>query len=193
LVVPDQLVDRTRGRPSTFFGEGLVAHIAFADPFCADLRDVLVGAARGAGATVHRGGTYVVIEGPAFSTRAESNLYRAWGADVIGMTALPEAKLAREAEMCYGILACATDYDVWHDGHADVTAELIVANLRKNVAVSQQAVRLALAGLPRERRCPCATALRDALVTPLELVPPSTIGRLAPLIGRYAKAQVGEG
>ncbi len=193
LVVPDQLIDRTRGRPSTFFGEGLVAHIAFADPFCPDLRDVLVGAARGAGATVHRGGTYVVIEGPAFSTRAESNLYRAWGADVIGMTALPEAKLAREAEMCYGVLACATDYDVWHDGHADVTAELIVTNLHKNVEVSQQAVRLALADLPRERRCACARALRDALVTPLEIVPPQTLERLGPLIGRYAKAQVGEG
>ena len=192
LVVPDQVIDRTRGRTSTFFGEGLVAHIAFADPFCPALRDVLVGSARAAGATVHRGGTYVVMEGPAFSSRAESNLYRSWGADVIGMTALPEAKLAREAEMCYGILACATDYDVWHDAHADVTAEMIVANLRKNVAVSQQAVRLALSRLPAQRACPCATALRDALVTPMELVPPETLKRLGPIIARYARARVGE-
>ncbi len=185
LVVPDQLIDRTRGRRSTFFGAGLVAHIAFADPFCPELRAVLVGAARAAGATTHNGGAYVVIEGPAFSTRAESNLYRSWGADVIGMTALPEAKLAREAEMCYGILACATDYDVWHDTHGDVTAEMIVANLQKNVAVSQQAVRLALGRLPAVRECACATALKDALVTPLELAPEGTKERLAPLIGRY--------
>ncbi len=192
LVVPDQVIDRTRGRPCSFFGEGLVAHIAFADPFCPALRDVLVDSARAAGATVHRGGTYVVMEGPAFSTRAESNLYRAWGADVIGMTALPEAKLAREAEMCYGILACATDYDVWHDAHADVTAEMIVANLRKNVEVSQQAVRLALSRLPAERTCPCASALRDAQVTPMELVPAQTLERLGPIIARYSKARVGE-
>ena len=190
LVVPDQLIDRTRGRPSSFFGRGLVAHIAFADPFCPALRDVLVDSARMAGATVHRGGTYVVMEGPAFSTRAESNLYRAWGADVIGMTALPEAKLAREAEMCYGILACATDYDVWHDAHADVTAEMIVANLRKNVEVSRRAVRLALGRLPDARECPCTHALRDALITPMELVPEETRRRLAPLIAKYVSQKV---
>ncbi len=186
MVVPDQLIDRTRGRPSTYFGEGLVAHISFGDPFCPRLRNVLATAAKEVGATVHRAGTYVVMEGPAFSTRAESNLYRSWGADVIGMTALPEAKLAREAEICYAILACATDYDCWHDTHAEVTAEMIVANLLKNVEVSRQAVRLALGRLPEQRDCPCASALKDALVTPLHLVPAPTRQRLWPLIAKYA-------
>ncbi len=193
MVVPDQLIDRTRGRPSTFFGEGLVAHVAFAEPFCPVLRGILLGAARDAGVTAHNGGAYVVIEGPPFSTRAESTLYRNWGADIIGMTALPEAKLAREAEMCYAILACATDYDCWHDEHASVTAEMIVANLNKNVEVSQQAVGLALTRLPSRRECACASALKDALVTPMELVPPQTKQRLAPLIDKYAQARVGEG
>ena len=188
LVVPDQIIDRTRGRPSTFFGEGLVAHIGFADPFCPETRSALVASAREAGATAHNGGTYVVVEGPAFSTRAESNLYRSWGAHVIGMTALPEAKLAREAETCYAILACATDYDCWHDDEADVTAEMIVANLQKNVAVSQEAVRLFLRRLPRERRCGCREALANALVTPLELVPPATLAKLEPLIRKYLPA-----
>jgi 5'-methylthioadenosine phosphorylase len=191
MVVPDQLIDRTRGRPSTFFGEGLVAHIGYADPFCPHLRPLLAGSARGAQATVHNGGTYVVMEGPAFSTRAESNLYRAWGADVIGMTALPEAKLAREAEICYAILACATDYDCWHDTHEDVTADMIVANLLKNVEVSRQAVRAALQRLPDVRDCPCATALKDALITDLSLVPPETKQRLAPLIEKYAGQKAG--
>ncbi len=186
LVVPDQVIDRTRGRPSTFFGEGLVAHIGFADPFCPEARWSLVASAREAGATVHDGGTYVVVEGPAFSTRAESNLYRNWGADVIGMTALPEAKLAREAETCYAILACATDYDCWHYEEADVTAEMIVANLQRNVAVSQEAIRLFLRRLPRGRGCGCRRALANALVTPLELVPPATLTKLEPLIRKYA-------
>lgn len=186
MVVPDQLIDRTRGRPSTYFGEGLVAHVSFGDPFCPRLRSVLASAAKDVGATVHRAGTYVVMEGPAFSTRAESNLYRSWGADVIGMTALPEAKLAREAEICYAILACATDYDCWHDSHAEVTAEMIVANLLKNVEVSREAVRQALGRLPEQRDCPCANALKDALVTPLHLVPESTRQRVWPLIAKYA-------
>ncbi len=189
LVVPDQLIDWTRGRPATFFGQGLVAHIAFADPFCPVLREVLVGSGREAGATAHDGGSYVVIEGPPFSTRAESNLYRSWGADVIGMTALPEAKLAREAEMCYAILAAATDYDVWHPHEADVTAELIVSNLRRNAAVSQEAVRLAVGRLPALRDCACASALKDALITPLEAVPQGTKEALAPIIGRYVEAK----
>ncbi len=188
LVVPDQIIDRTRGRPSTFFGEGLVAHIGFADPFCPETRTALAASAREAGATVHDGGTYVVVEGPAFSTRAESHLYRTWGADVIGMTALPEAKLAREAEICYAILACATDYDCWHYGEADVTAEMIVANLRKNVALSQEAVRLFLRRLPRERRCGCRDALANALVTPLDQVPQATLAKLEPLIRKYVAA-----
>lgn len=188
LVAPDQVIDRTRGRPSTFFGEGLVAHVGFADPFCPETRTALVASAREAGATVHDGGTYMVVEGPAFSTRAESNLYRAWGADIIGMTALPEAKLAREAEICYSILACATDYDCWHYEEADVSAEMIVANLQKNVALSQEAVRLFLRRLPRERRCGCGDALANALVTPLKMVPWTTLTKLEPLIGRYVEA-----
>ena len=188
LLAPDQIIDRTRGRPSTFFGEGLVAHISFADPFCPELRPALIASAREAGATAHSGGTYVAVEGPAFSTRAESNLYRTWGADVIGMTALPEAKLAREAEICYAILACTTDYDCWHNDEADVTADLIAANLQKNVAVSQEAVRLFLRRLPSERQCGCRNALANALVTPLDLVPPATLTRLEPLIAKYVTA-----
>jgi 5'-methylthioadenosine phosphorylase len=190
MVIPDQLIDRTRGRPSTFFGEGIVAHIAFADPFCPYLRTVLTAATREAGATVHGGGTLIVMEGPAFSTRAESNLYRSWGADIIGMTALPEAKLAREAEICYAMIACATDYDVWHDTHDDVSAEMIVANLLKNVEVSRQAVRLALSRLPTTRTCGCASALREGVVTPLHLVPAATLERLGPIIEDHAGHKV---
>ncbi|MDO8614183.1 MAG: S-methyl-5'-thioadenosine phosphorylase [Dehalococcoidia bacterium] len=190
MVVPDQVIDRTRGRASTFFGEGLAAHIAFADPFCEPLGRALSEAARETGATVHGRGTLLVMEGPAFSTRAESHLYRGWGADIIGMTALPEAKLAREAEICYAVLACATDYDCWHETHADVSGEMIVANLHKNVEVSRRAVRLALSRLPYPRDCACAHALRDALITPLELVPEATRRRLAPLIEKYAGQKV---
>jgi 5'-methylthioadenosine phosphorylase len=185
MIVPDQLIDRTIGRASTFFGEGLVAHVGFADPFCPHLRGVLAGSTREVGATVHAGGSLLVIEGPAFSTRAESNLYRSWGASVIGMTALPEAKLAREAEICYAILACSTDYDCWHETHEDVTADMIVGNLLKNVEASRQAVRLALGRLPSTRDCPCAEALRDAIVTVPELVPEATRVRLAPLVSKY--------
>jgi 5'-methylthioadenosine phosphorylase len=190
MVVPSQLIDWTRGRPSTFFGEGLVAHVSLADPFCGRLRGVLAGATQETDATVHNGGAYVVIEGPAFSTRAESNLYRSWGADIIGMTALPEAKLAREAEICYAILACSTDYDCWREGHDDVTAEMIVGNLLRNVEVSRQAVRSTLQRLPERRDCACATALRDALVTSIELVPEATKSRLAPIIGKYIAEKV---
>ncbi len=185
LVIPDQLIDRTRGRASTFFGEGLVAHIGFADPFCPRLRQTLIGCTNEAGATTHDRGTLVVIEGPAFSTRAESNLYRTWGASIIGMTTLPEAKLAREAEICYAVLACSTDYDVWHETEDDVTAGMIVANLLRNVEVSRRAIRLALAQLPDVRDCGCGEALRDALITPLDLVPEDTKRHLAPIIGKY--------
>jgi 5'-methylthioadenosine phosphorylase len=191
MIIPDQLIDRTRGRQSTFFGDGLVAHIGFADPFCPRLRDTLAGCTRDAGATVHVGNaSMVVIEGPAFSTRAESTLYRSWGAAIIGMTGLPEAKLAREAEICYAILACSTDYDVWHQSAEDVTAEMIVANLLRNVEVSREAVRLALSRLPAVRDCECAHALRDAIVTPLALVPEETKRRLSPLIGKYSEQKV---
>ena len=193
MVVPDQVIDRTRGRVNTFFGEGVVAHISFADPFCPELRALLSVTTREAGAQVHDSGTLIVMEGPAFSTRAESNLYRRWGADVIGMTALPEAKLAREAEMCYAILACATDYDVWHDTHEDVSAEMIVAHLLKNVEVSRRAVRWALGRLPAERTCSCGNALKDAIVTQLHLVPEESKRRLGPLIARYAGQPVAGG
>ncbi|HXG42748.1 MAG TPA: S-methyl-5'-thioadenosine phosphorylase [Dehalococcoidia bacterium] len=192
LAVPDQLIDRTRGRPGTFFGGGLVAHIAFADPFCPSLRRALVAAARETGATVHDGGTYVVIEGPSFSTRAESQLYRSWGAHLIGMTALPEARLAREAEMCYATLAIVTDYDVWHPREADVTAEMVIANLARGVELARRTVRGAVRSLPRERACPCASALRDALITPFHLVPAETKERLRPIIGKYLEAGGGD-
>jgi 5'-methylthioadenosine phosphorylase len=190
MVVPDQLIDRTRGRDSTFFGDGVVAHIGFADPFCPALRETLFGCTREAGATVHHRGAMVVMEGPAFSTRAESNLYRGWGASIIGMTALPEAKLAREAEICYGILACSTDYDVWHETEGDVTADMIVANLLRNVEISRRAVRLALNRLPDARDCGCGDALRDAIITPMDRVPEATKQRLAPIIAKYLPQKV---
>ena len=148
MVVPDQLIDRTRQRVSSFFGEGIVAHVSFAEPFCPALRRLLVDSATEAGATVHDGGTYVVMEGPAFSTVAESELYRSWGASVIGMTALPEAKLAREAELCYGTLACVTDYDVWHPDHDSVTVEVVLRNLHHNVATAQAVLQTQLGPSP---------------------------------------------
>jgi 5'-methylthioadenosine phosphorylase len=192
LVVPDQIIDRTRARASTFFGGGLVAHVAMADPFCPVLSEIVYESAREAGATAHRGGTYVVMEGPTFSTRAESHLYRSWGADVIGMTALPEAKLAREAEMCYVTLASVTDYDSWYEAHAEVTAEMIISNLNRNVAICRRVVAEAVRRLPEARHCFCATSLSDALVTPFHLVPDRTKKALAPIIGRFLTG-TGEG
>ena len=190
LVVPDQLIDRTRERPRTFFEGGIVAHISFADPFCPDLGRLLAEAAQEvagpSGRHVHSGGTYVVIEGPAFSTRAESHLFRSWGAAVIGMTALPEARLAREAEMCYATLACATDYDVWHPAHGEVTVEMVVANLQKNVATSQEVLRRLIPRIPAEKRgCPCASALKNAIITAPDRIPRQVRERLGPIIGRY--------
>ncbi len=189
MVVPDQLIDRTRGRASTFFGEGLVAHVSFGDPFCPSLRGSVTQHTRETEATVHNGGTYVVMEGPAFSTRAESNLYRTWGADVIGMTALPEAKLAREAEICYAVLACSTDYDCWHETQDDVTAEMVVSNLLRNVETSRKAVRGVLADLPDRSQCKCSSALRDAFITSIDLVPEETKKRLAPIISKYVSQE----
>ena len=188
MVVPDQIIDRTRGgRPSTFFGRGIVAHIAFDAPFCPALSDALSEAAAGAGVTSHRGGTLVVMEGPAFSTRAESNLYRSWGADVIGMTALPEAKLAREAGLCYAMLACVTDYDTWHDGHEKVSVDMIVANLRRNVAHARTIAATLARTLPA-RTCRCRDALATAIITPLDVVPDETRRDLAPILARYLEA-----
>lgn len=185
IAVPDQLIDRTKARPSTFFGDGLAAHIGFADPFCPELARVLIECSTACGVTTHAGGTYVVMEGPAFSTRAESELYRSWGASLIGMTALPEAKLAREAEMCYAILACVTDYDCWHETEASVSADLIIHNLLRNVEVSKRIVRMAVGTLADTRSCACRDALATALLTPADQVPDAVRTRLAPIIGRY--------
>ena len=183
MVVPDQLIDRTRHRRNTFFGEGLVAHVGFGEPFCGELREKL--AASVTGARVHTGGTYVVMEGPAFSTRAESHMYRSWGASIIGMTALPEAKLAREAEMCYAVLATATDYDVWHETEEHVSVDLVLANLQRNAEVSRAALQTLIPRLGGERTCECGSALSAALVTPAELVPEETLMRLGPIISKY--------
>ncbi len=191
VLVPDQLIDRTRQRSGTFFGDGLVAHVGFADPFCSALSRVMAEEARTAGAEVHKGGAYVVIEGPSFSTRAESFLYRSWGASVIGMTALPEAKLAREAEMCYATLAMVTDFDTWHETEASVSAELVIENLTKNVERSREVVRNAVPRLTGERDCDCASALKNALLTSGESVPEAARQRLAPLIGKYLASAVG--
>ncbi len=185
IVIPDQLIDRTRQRSSTFFGDGIVAHVGFADPFCPVLSGVLHRSAQAVGATVHRGGTWVVMEGPAFSTRAESFMYRSWGADIIGMTALPEAKLAREAEICYATLACITDYDCWHESEEDVTVEMVVANLSKNVATSKDILRSILSELPSDPDCLCSDALKDSIITSPDRVPSETRERLRPIIGKY--------
>lgn len=184
LVTPDQLIDRTRWpRPGTFFGEGVVAHIAMADPFCPAMRIATRNAAMSAGATVHPTGTLVIIEGPAFGTRAESELYRSWDADLVGMTALPEAKLAREAELCYATLACITDYDCWHEGES-VDADTVFERMTKNVAVSQAAVGHLLASLPPRAGCGCRSALDAALVTRPESISSETRERLAPILNR---------
>src|SRR5712691_5802901 len=187
IVVPDQFFDRTRGRISTFFGRGLVAHVAFAHPLCADLSKIAADSASAVGATVHRGGTYVNMEGPQFSTLAESNLYRASGMDVIGMTNLQEAKLAREAEICYATLALVTDYDCWHPDHDSVTVDLIIANLLQNAKTAQQTIAEAVGRITGPRTCGCSDALATAIITPLDLVPEQTRRELAPLIGKYLK------
>ena len=186
MVIPDQFVDRTFARASTFFGKGLVAHVGFARPFCGPLSAGLAEACREAGATVHEGGTYVCMEGPQFSTRAESNLYRSWGMDLIGMTNLQEAKLAREAEICYATLAMVTDYDCWHPGHDAVTVEQVISVLTQNAARAQSVLKAAVRRLGfGPRGCECANALAHALMTPAELVPEQTKRDLAPIIGRY--------
>ena len=185
LVVPNQLIDRTRQRQASFFDEGLVVHVAFADPFCPDLSHLLAEVASEAGATVHEGGTYVVMEGPAFSTRAESHLYRSWGASVIGMTALPEAKLVREAEMCYATHACATDYDCWHETEEPVTVEMVITTLLRNVATSKSILAQLLPRLSGARYCSCGTALESAILTAREAVSTETQQRLSLLVGRY--------
>ena len=185
IVVPDQLFDRTQGRVSTFFGRGLVAHVAFAHPLCADLSTIAADAAAAVGATVHRGGTYVNIEGPQFSTLAESRLYRSWGMDVIGMTNLQEAKLAREAEICYATLALVTDYDCWHPDHDSVTVDLIVANLTQNAATAKRTIAGAVERTSGQRTCACKDALATAIITQAAFIPEQTKQDLAPMIGKY--------
>jgi 5'-methylthioadenosine phosphorylase len=185
LVVPNQLIDRTRQRVNSFFDEGMVVHIGFAEPFCSGTSRAIHQAALELGLTVHPAGTMVVMEGPAFSTRAESFMYRAWGADIIGMTALPEAKLAREAEICYATMAWVTDYDCWHESSEAVTVDLVVHNLLKNVANSRDMIRRVIARLDRERSCPCADALHDAIITHPQGIPEEIKHRLAPIIEKY--------
>jgi len=185
LLIPDQLIDRTKTRVSSFFTDGIVAHIPFAEPFCPTIRGILYQAAQEIGATVHRKGTYIVMEGPAFSTRAESFLHRSWGADVIGMTALPEAKLAREAEICYAIIACVTDYDCWHEVHEAVTVDIIMETLRQNDEMTRKIIKLAASRMPEKQDCECASALKTAIVTDPELIPPEQKKKLSLLIGKY--------
>ncbi len=185
MVVPDQFFDRTVGRPSTFFGGGIVGHVMLADPVCPALAGRLADACDKTGATVHRGGTYLCMEGPQFSTRAESRIYRQWGVDVIGMTNLPEAKLAREAEIHYATLAMATDYDCWHQTEEDVTIEAVLRVMAENVRKAQAIIRATVDALPEESSCGCADALATAVITAPEAIPPEARERLRPILGRY--------
>lgn len=189
IVIPDQFFDRTQGkRASTFFGNGVVGHVQFADPICGGLADLLVEAASEVGATVHKGGTYICIEGPNFSTRAESNIFRSWGVDIIGMTNIPESRLAREAEICYGTVALATDYDCWHDGHDDVSVEAVLDIIRQNVATARQIIKTAAEKIVAQRQlrdCECASALQFAIMTEKGLIPAETRQALEPIIGKY--------
>ncbi len=187
IVIPDQFFDRTKGRISTFFGRGLVAHVGFAHPFCGVLSKIAGDSVQAVGATVHRGGTYVNMEGPQFSTLAESKLYRSWGMDIIGMTNLQEAKLAREAEICYTTLALVTDYDSWHPDHDTVTVDLIVANLLQNAKTAQHAIAEAVGRISGARTCACKDALATAIITRPEHVPAQTKRELQPIIGKYIK------
>lgn len=189
LVLPDQFIDRTRGRVGTFFGRGIVAHVAFADPTCPALTDALAAASSGLDVTVHRGGTYVCMEGPQFSTRAESLLYRSWGADVIGMTNLQEAKLAREAEMCFATLALATDYDCWNTDAGDVVIDEVLAILHDNVETAKRIVRGAAGRLSPDRTCACESALENAIITDPAQIPAETKRELHPIIGKYLKSE----
>jgi 5'-methylthioadenosine phosphorylase len=185
LVIPDQFFDATRRRVSSFFGDGIVAHVGMAEPVCPDLATALEKAASQTGATVHRGGTYICIEGPQFSTRAESRIYRGWGVDVIGMTNMPEAKLAREAELCYATLALATDYDVWHETHVAVSVEAVVRNLMKNVETAKDVLRRIIPAIAPARACGCSSLLQSAVITSPKAFPPATRKRLGLLLDKY--------
>ena len=185
VVIPDQIYDNTHGRARSFFGEGLVAHISVADPFCAETSNYLESAVRDAGGDVHRGGSFITIEGPRFSTKAESNTYRTWGMSIIGMTASPEAFLAREAEICYATMAHVTDYDVWHVSEAPVTVEMVINTLNKNTVLAQKAIDILVRNLPHERTCDCRHALSTALITNKSVIPPVTLQKLDLLINKY--------
>jgi 5'-methylthioadenosine phosphorylase len=187
LVIPYQFIDRTRGRPSTFFGNGIVGHVAFADPVCHSLARILDKGASTTGARVHLGGTYICMEGPQFSTRAESYLYRSWGVDVIGMTNIPEAKLAREAELCYSTIALATDYDCWHETEEDVSVEAILEIMHQNVENAKTAIAWAAGNMGEKAPCGCAEALKFAIVTDPAAIPEETKLDLEPIIGKYIK------
>ena len=185
IVIPDQIYDNTHGRERSFFGEGFVAHISVADPFCADLSGQLESAVRAAGGITHRGGSFITIEGPRFSTKAESNTYRSWGMSIIGMTASPEAFLAREAEICYATMAHVTDYDVWHVSEAPVTVEMVIQTLNKNTAIAQEAVHILAGKLEYERHCNCGDALATALITHKDAIPVGTRQKLDLLVNKY--------
>jgi 5'-methylthioadenosine phosphorylase len=185
IVIPDQLIDATRGRAGTFFTNGIVGHVSFAEPFCPVLRQLSFEASNKVGVRVHKGGTYVVVEGPQFSTKAESRLYRSWGADVIGMTALPEAKLAREAEICYATVAIVTDYDCWHPSYESVTTDMILTNLRKGIEAVKRALKLLLPSIPKERDCVCASALKYAIATDTKYITEEKKEELGLFIGKY--------
>jgi 5'-methylthioadenosine phosphorylase len=187
IVIPDQFYDCTKQRISTFFGNGLVAHIAFADPVCPDLAQLIYHSAKKSGAAVHRGGTLLCIDGPAFSTRAESNVYRQWGMDIIGMTSLQEAKLAREAEICYAAMAMVTDFDCWHAEESEVNVETVVQNLKKNISIAKRIIRMVVPDISKKRTCLCATALKNAIMTEPQVIPPETRKKLDLLVGKYLK------
>jgi len=187
IVIPDQIFDRTKARPSSFFGDGLVVHVSFDEPYCPDLSNLVYEAVDKTGATVHKGGTYIIIEGPQFSTKAETRIYRQWGVDIIGMTALPEAKLAREAEICYATMAHITDYDVWHATEEPVTVAMLLDNLRANAAVTKQALEYLapMIAQRKERTCACASALAEAIITQRDLIPDAVRQDLGLLINKY--------
>ena len=185
IVIPDQLIDATKGRAGTFFTNGIVGHVSLAEPFCPVLCQLSFEASTEVGVKVHKGGTYLVVEGPQFSTKAEARLYRSWGADVIGMTALPEAKLAREAEICYATLAIVTDYDCWHPGYESVTTDMILTNLREGVETVKKILRLLLPSIPQERDCACASALKYAIATDAKYIPKEKKKELGLLINKY--------
>jgi len=188
IVIVDQFIDRTKDRASSFFGEGVAGHVGFGDPVCNATAAHVYDAAVAAGAQAHRGGTYVVIDGPMFSTRAESKLYRSWGVDVVGMTNLPEAKLAREAEICYSTIALATDYDCWYEGHDDVTVEQVVATVKRNVVLAKRILKEAVARIPAARTCPCVDAAKFAVMTAPEAIPPAARKKLDLIMGRHWRA-----